>query len=251
MDTYLTSAAVFVCLFGAAILGLHLRKWMAEHHLNSETKDSVRMAMATVGSMAALVLALLVASTKGAYDDEKKEVIQLAAEIVHFDRLLKTYGPETEKIRLDVRRATETAMERMWPTIFSSHSQLDPSQSWSEKIPGMVHDLNPKDERQRSLKSQLTGVANSIGQLRWLMYEEAESSISMPLLVMVVVWLGVVFISAGLFSPSNRTTIAAFFLSALSVGGAVFLILELDLPFDGLVRISERPLKNALEHMAK
>src|SRR5262245_12118981 len=39
--------------------------------------------------------------------------------------------------------------------------------------------------------------------------------------------------------------------SALSVTGAIFLILQLDQPFHGLIRISSRPLTDALNHIAK
>jgi hypothetical protein len=41
------------------------------------------------------------------------------------------------------------------------------------------------------------------------------------------------------------------FLCALSVSGAIFLILELDRPFGGLIQISSVPLQNALSHLDK
>src|SRR5262245_48212132 len=100
--------------------------------------------MATVASMAALVLALLVASTKGAYDTEKNEVIQISAKIVHLDRMLASYGPEAAEIREALQRSTERALARLWPDEHSGHSQLDPARSWTESLPGLVHSLSPK-----------------------------------------------------------------------------------------------------------
>ena len=38
----------------------------------------------------------------------------------------------------------------------------------------------------------------------------------------------------------------ALLIGALSVGGAVFLILELDRPYDGVMRLSDAPLHAAL-----
>jgi hypothetical protein len=37
----------------------------------------------------------------------------------------------------------------------------------------------------------------------------------------------------------------------LAVSGAIYLILELDQPFGGLIRISSEPLRNALSHIVK
>ena len=104
---------------------------------------------------------------------------------------------------------------------------------------------------QLALKSQAAGVANDLGQLRWLLHEQMGSSIAMPLLITVVAWLAIIFLSWGLFAPFNSVAIASLLLAALSVSGAIFLILELDQPFDGLIQISSRPMRNALAFLGK
>jgi hypothetical protein len=53
----------------------------------------------------------------------------------------------------------------------------------------------------------------------------------------------------GLFAPSNAITIASLLLAALSVSGAIFLIVELDQPFDGVIQISSAPMRTALAHL--
>ena len=102
-----------------------------------------------------------------------------------------------------------------------------------------------------ALKSQAVQLINELGQMRWLLYEQEESSISMPLLIVVVSWLAVMFISVGLYAPPNLTVIVALMLAAMSVAGAIFLILELDMPFDGILKISSAPMRNALEHLGQ
>ena len=94
-------------------------------------------------------------------------------------------------------------------------------------------------------------MAMNLGQTRWLMYEQEESSASRPLVVVVVFWLTINFISFGLFAPRNATVIATFFLCAIAVSGAIFLILEMYKPFGGLISISSAPLRNVLVHMGK
>lgn len=251
MDTYATAAIIFLCLFGAGLLGLRLRVLLPDHHLSTDSKDSVRVGMATVGSMAALVLALILASTKGTYDREKSEVTQMAAKIIYLDRLLANYGPDTQSARAVLAGSVKQSIARMWPDERAGSSQLDPSLSWSEALPNSIHKLAPQDERQRLLKSQALALVNELGQMRWELYEEAESSISTPMLIVMVAWLTMIFLSTGLFAPSNSTVVAAMLLSALSVAGAIFLIMELDLPFDGLVRLSSNPMRHALNHLGK
>jgi hypothetical protein len=82
MNSTIAGAIVFACLFGAGLLGMRVRAALPEHHLTADTKDAVRIGMGLVATMAALVLGLLVASTKGAYDTQKSEVMQMAAKIV-------------------------------------------------------------------------------------------------------------------------------------------------------------------------
>ena len=89
-------------------------------------------------------------------------------------------------------------------------------------------------------------MAVDLGKLRWLMFEQATTGISMPLLAVLVFWLVAVFASFGLFAPLNGTVIGTLFPSALSVSGAIFLILEMYTPYEGLIQISAAPLRNAL-----
>ena len=251
MNALATSSIVFGSLFCATLLGMRLRATLPEHHFTPEAKDAVKVGMGSVATMAALVLGLLVASTKSAYDTERNEVIQMAAKIDYLDRVLANYGPGAKEVRDLLRGAVEGALIRMWPDQKSQHSQLDPSLSWSDALPNAIQMLSPENEVQRSLKSQAVQLTNDLGQMRWLLYEREESSISGLLLVVLISWLAIMFISVGLFAPPNSTVIVALMLAALSVSGAIFLILELDRPFDGMLQISSAPMRNALEHFGQ
>jgi hypothetical protein len=90
-----------------------------------------------------------------------------------------------------------------------------------------------------------------IGKMRWTMFEQAGSFVSIPLLAVLVFWLATIFSSFGLFAPRNATAIATLFVCALSVSGAIFLILEMYSPFAGLMQISSAPLRNALAHLGQ
>jgi hypothetical protein len=214
----------------------------------SETKDAVKVGMGLVATMAALVLGLLVASTKGSYDAQKNEVTQMAAKTVFLDRVLANYGSETAETRDLLRRSVGSAINRMWPDRKVA-AQLDPSASSGEGIFNSIEKLSPQNDVQSSLKSQAAQIATDLGQMRWLLFEQTESSISVAMLIVLISWLAIIFTSAGLFGPPNATVIIALMLAALSVSGAIFLILELDMPFDGVIQISQKPMYNALIHL--
>jgi hypothetical protein len=77
------------------------------------------------------------------------------------------------------------------------------------------------------------------------------SSIPVAFLVVLVFWLCIIFASFGLFAPRNATVIAVLCVCALSVSGAIFLILELDRSFEGLLQVSGAPLRSALARLGR
>ena len=250
MNSTIIGALVFACLFGAGLLGVRVRAALPEDHLSSETKDAVKVGMGLVATMAALVLGLLVASTKSSYDAQKNEVTQMAAKTVFLDRVLANYGSESAESRDLLRRSVGSAIDHMWPDKKSSQAaQLDPSVSSGEAFFNSIQKLSPQNDVQRSLKSQAAQIATDLGQMRWLLFEQTETSISVAMLIVLISWLAIIFMSAGLFAPANATVIIALMLAALSVAGAIFLILELDMPFDGVIQISKKPMYNALVHL--
>ena len=247
-----TSAIVAACIFAGALLGFGLRALLPEHHLSAESKDQVKLGAGLIGTMAALVLGLMVASAKSAYDTQKQEVVEMSAKIAFLDRILHHYGSGTEEIREVLRRGVARAFERTWAEKSSRREESEPMEgigAWG--LYDRVQALAPQDDAQRALKAQALDLVVDLGRTRWLMFEQEESSsISVPFLVVVVFWLTIIFVSFGLFAPANATVVVTLLLSALSVSGAIFLILELDRPFDGLVQISSAPLESALAHLS-
>lgn len=239
----------FACFFGAALLGMRLRAALPEHHLGSDNKDAIRIGMGLVATMTALVLGLLISSTKGAYDTERAEVTQMASKIIYLDRLLSSYGPDAAATRELLQQATVGSIKRMWPAQKNAYGPVAAGATLTEALPQAIQLLPAQNDMQHSLKVQALSIASDLGQMRWLLFEQQESSISMPLLIVVTVWLAIIFACSGLFAQFNGTVMVALMLAALSVAGAIFLILELDTPFAGLIQISNEPMLSALQHL--
>lgn len=249
MNPIATALMVFACVFGAAVVGALLRNLLPQDHLSPDTQDAVKLAMGLVATMAALVLGLLVAAAKDSYDTKKSETIQMAAKVAFLDRALAHYGPDAGQTRILLHQAVEHMVTRVWPESGSQPVELDPSASSGEALYDSIEKLSPRNDSQQLLKSQALASAAEVGQMRWLLFEQSGSSISIPFLIVVVFWLAIIFLSFGLFAPSNATVFVALTVAALSVSGAIFLILELDHPFTGLIRISSQPMHNLLSHL--
>jgi hypothetical protein len=93
------------------------------------------------------------------------------------------------------------------------------------------------------MKAQAMGTAISLLQTRSLAVAQQSISTAMPLLVILIFWFTINFISLGLFAPRNGTVITTLFVCALAVSRAIFLILELSNPLGGIFRISSAPLR--------
>ena len=242
---------VFSCVFGSALFGMFLRGVLPEQHLSADSKDTVRLGMGMVATMAALVLGLLVASAKNFYDTQSSDLTQLSANVILLDRVLAHYGPETKEVRDVLRGAVARTLDLIWHQGQQQGSQMAPTAAGGEILYDKIQALSPQNDVQRALKAQASSMAIDLGKLRWLMFEEGNTSVSLPLLAVLVFWLAIVFSSFGLFAPRNATAIAALLVCALSVSGAIFLILEMYTPFEGLMQISSAPLRSALAHLGQ
>jgi len=246
-----TSSIAFVCVLAGALLGMLVRRVLPEHHFSQDSQDVVKLGMGLIGTMTALVLGLLIASAQGSFGARNSDLTQISANIILLDRVLALYGPETKNTRDRLRRSVTLVLQQMWHEKDSDATRLDPKTAGAEGLYDMIGQLSPRNEVQRTLQSQALNIAINIAQTRWLLLEQSGTSIPWPFLIVVIFWLTVIFASFGLFAPPNGTVIATLLIGALSVAGAIFLILELDRPFGGLIQISSAPLHNALAQLGR
>ena len=255
MTAITVSLLVFAVLVAGGLVGMALRRVLPEHHFSHDSKEVVKLGSGLIGTMAALLLGLLVASAKSSYDAKRDELTQIAAKVSFMDQVLANYGSEAGPAREVLRSAVTKAMNALWPGDDSSRVQFDPAASTGKllqsELYGALYRLSPKGDEQTALKAQALTTAIEIGQTRWLLLAQQESSISTPMLVIVIFWLCAIFVSLGLFAPNNTTVHVTLILCALSVAGAILLMLELDQPYNGLIRIPDTPMRIAMEHLGE
>jgi hypothetical protein len=243
--------AVFAITLGGALGGMWLRGVLPDHHLSAESRDSVKLGIGLVATITALVLGLVTASAKSSFDRLDASIKSAAAEVLSLDRALARYGAETADIRQALKEVVAYRIEMTWPKGRSGPASLDPTEAMQrvEQIPARIRSLAPKTEEQRADKSRALAIAESLLDVRWAIFSGLRSSVPAPFLVILVFWLAVTFASFGLFAPSNATVIITLVVCALSVAGAMFLILEMGAGLEGLIRVSPEPMLFALEHL--
>lgn len=246
MNPILTSIILLAALVVMVLLGRGIRRRLPGNHLADDSKDAVKLAMGLVATMTALLLGLLVSSAKNTYDTQRTEVIQMVAKVTMLNRVLAAYGPDAAEARAEFRIVVEDAARRMWPDEADRRGGVAPSAPAGESVYAVIHGLSPKDEMQRGLKAQAAALVVELGELRILLLAQMVPSIPRLLLAAVVCWLAILFLSFSLLAPPNATTTFSMIAAAVSVAGAVFLILELDQPLGGMMRISPEPMLHAL-----
>lgn len=240
---------LFVGLVGVTLLGGCLRRLVPEEQLSADSKDVVKLALGLVATMTAILLGLLISSAKGSFDTTRSEVIQMAAKVALLDRVLKLYGPEAMDARHALRDAIADGVRQTWPAERSSPARLDPNEQMGDALYVAVQGLSPQDDAQRGLKTQATNLMVQLAELRALLQAQAIPSLSKPLLIALVSWLVVIFFGFSLLAPANATSTLALVAGAFSVACAVFIILELNYPFAGAIRIPSEPMLNVLRQL--
>ena len=114
-----------------------------------------------------------------------------------------------------------------------------------------IHRLEPKDPLQQSLLTTCLQQYSGLVTSRWTVIEGARGSITMPFFWVLVLWLVILFASLGLTAPANPVTTIVIALSAISITVAMFVIIDLDLPYGGLFGIPSTPMREALADMIR
>ncbi len=253
MSSIALALLCFALTFGGALLGLCVRSFLPDHHLSENARDVVKVGAGLIATLAAMVLGLLVSSAKGTLDSMNTELTQSGARIILLDRVLAGYGPETREVRQMLRSRVADVVARIWPEDRSrvvNLKTMEASRSL-EEIQERLRGLSPQSDAQRQLKSQAMQIAADLAQSRWLLIEQTQQALPTALIVVLLFWLVILFAGFGLLSRVNTTVVGVLLVCAISVSGAIFLILEMGSPVTGIIKVSSAPLHKALDNIGR
>ena len=252
MSATLTAILVLTSCFGGLLLTLRLRHRLPPHHEEEATRDLLKIAIGMLATLVALILGLLVTSAKGTFDTATAEITQSGAQIITLNRTLTSYGPQAQPVRALLHRNLAASIERIWPgrQRHVAAFVLDDASATND-VAEAIRALSPQNDAQKHLQAKAEAQLASLAEARWLIFEQMQNPLPPLFLIVLGFWLIQLFIGLGLLAPRNSTSVIAMLTCALSMSAAVFLILELNHPLDGIIKVSSAPLEAALAVISK
>jgi hypothetical protein len=255
---------VFGVLVSGATCGVFLRSWIPEPHRTGPTLDFLRIVTALLVTFAALVMSLLVASVRNSYDAAFRDRGHYAASLAELDACMRDYGPELTEARRKLHQYTAMVIASTWPEEprpagldypdLQKIPRLGEYPALGEMINAIglsIAGLQPSDAFHRAMAARCTSDYANVASARWMVVEDAHGSVSPPFASVLIFWLMLVFLSFGLQSPRHRLAGVAIGIAIVSVTSAMFVILDLDLPYGGLFGIPSTSMRHALADMLR
>jgi hypothetical protein len=246
----LVGLAVFVCLLVASLGSRALYERMPRRHRTGETEKVVRLFAAFFVVMTSLVLSLMLNTAKNTLEAADKSVHAYAVQLILFDRTMREYGvAETAAARTSLLAYAKQAAARMAQSNpeFSSKTADTLLRDTAEA----VQKLAPADDEHAGFKRDLERRFSAIYEMRWSLVEQAEGTVPPALILMVTLWLILIFASYGFRAPRNRFVATSFVVSSLLIACAIYLMLDMDVPFDGLIQVSPAPLDHVVAELSR
>ena len=278
MIPLIIALGAFVCVFAGALVGLWLGRNVPEHYRDSPSQEAIQLATGMLSVLAALVLGLLTSSIQSNFDTINTEVNDFAAQLAMLDQTLVDMGPEAASARQILRRYTELSIQENWPeesgaAQHGSRSEIVQSfASIFESLRGVAHPmwregpdtnrllnslrlavagLPAEGEPAQTLRASAVDLSQTLVEARWTLHERTQNPLLPSFLVILTFWTTAIFLSFGYNAPCNPAVIVAFFIAAVALAASFDLLIEMDIPFEGLLRISSHAMHDALEHMTQ
>ena len=239
-------ASLASILIGAAA-GMALKRFLPQSLLEGGSKEAIRLGASFLATLAALVIGLMIASAKNTYDAQNSNIRQLGTNAVLVDQMLLKYGPAAREARTLLREIIPSATARIWQeNIATKGGSNFVVSSTGERFYDAIEGLKPANEEQTSLKARIIQITTEMGRTRLLVFTQNDNAIPVPFFIVLVFWLVLIFASFSLFAEPGPIVIASTLLIAISVSSALFLIVDLSHPFEGLMQISNHHLQVVL-----
>jgi hypothetical protein len=252
MDGPIAGAVVFACLFSSALAGVVMHARLPGHSIPLGARIVMHRSIAIIAAMAGVLLVLLTLSQKAAFDRANRDVKEFSAQLIQLDHTLRRAGPSANRARDLLFRYAVDAMHQVWPDGTLVMPRRDetgapPLGRLEDAIAAIAQDTAVR----REVVSDAQRILRDASRTNWALDASQTTSTSPYLVAVVLFWLMLTFASFGLSAPlgqtgANSLVITTLFLSAIALGGAMFLLEEYNDPFHGIITVSHEPLQAAL-----
>jgi hypothetical protein len=252
MSAVAIAGIAFASMFGVTALSMVLRSALPARYLSAESKEVIGLGTGLIATLSAVLIGLLISSTRTAYEEKRSEVIRMTADLIELDLLLKDYGPEARSARQGMRDAVSPMIDSIWrenASRFRLEANVAPD-AGAEAVLSELEELSPHDDAQRAKRDRALYVGLDLARIQLLLFAQPANAISTPFITVLVLWLTFVFATFSLYARPNPLIVVVLVACALSASSAIFLLLDLDRPFAGVLQIPSAPFRNALPPLA-
>ncbi len=261
MFDLVVSLAIFFFLCGCALLGRWLLRFLPERHRSEETMEFTRVASGLLVTFTALVLSLLITNIDAQFAKTESDLRNYGSMITRISSELGDLPVAATSMQFLLRQYTASAIASTWPREVAPAGNYPKAVSHGSEVDSlalgeMLHRLETNVRRLGTSDDSTYGTRaiclkhiDALLDQRLSLVGEAHSTITLPFFGMMLFWLVIVFFSFGMTAPRNAVAAAFIMMVGLSVSGAIFVIIELDGPLDGLIKVSSEPMRHALEHI--
>jgi len=256
----LSAFAVFALLCVSAAMGRYIQSRLGDGHRTRETVEAMQITIGMLVTFTALVLGLVTASEKSAYDTAGHDLQQYALKLTQLDRCLRDYGPGADAARDLIKGYTAALIASTWTSEprpasvpypeTSAIPSIGPSPVLADQLRRLhqeIWHLKPADPFQTGVRDDCVLDYRAVIDARQAAIEDDRLPITTPFGVILVVWLVVIFATFGLIAPRNRVSLIGIALCGVSLSLAVFVIFYLSKPY--FVSFSSADMRTALANM--
>lgn len=242
------AAFVFLATFVAAMLGFRLQKMVPESYTDDATEGNVKVVLGMLSMLTSVVLGFVTAEAKNSFDNAAKIISDTAVRVVSIDRVLADFGDEANAIRGRIRQETQRWVDRINSPAGDVNVDLGVIKRGEEleDLVGDIKALKPSSDHLAQDQARAVDLATEILHDRWLLTTDRAAATPTVFLIVVLVWLGLEFFIFGLFASPTPPVVLATFVGAVTVASAMFLVLDLEGPTSGPMRVSTKSLERAI-----
>ena len=262
MTDFLSALLVFLLLCASAGFGIFVRPRLPAPQRDHDTVQMMMLVTGMLVSFSVLVLGLLTASIKTAYDNAGHHRQEYALQLTRLDLCLRDYGAGAVAARTDIRAYTAAVIASTWPHehrpvgISYPDTTRMPLIGFSPVLAELIHrvgaeidGLGARDPVRARVAEDCRVAYRDVLQARFSVIEDAQGAFSRPFYRILVFWLMVIFASFGLVAPFHGLSVLSLVLCAVSLSVALFVIVDLSHPYAGLFALSSSGMRAALASM--
>ena len=252
----LPDGLVFV-IFGAIAIGLTflfdaVMQRRVSPEIRQRASSTAAVTLQVTATIYAILIAFVIVDAYSQIGDAQAQVSAKAASLsVVFENSRGFPGAEGNAVRDATLEYARSVVDRGLPKLEESTEPDRVTDHKLEHLFRLVQRVEPVTQSQRASYTSMVNGLDQVVATRAKLLDAARPTIPGPLLLLLVV-IGLVVMAVATFLDTQHHRSHLFILSALAlvVWLTIALVVSLDYPFSGLIRVTDQPIREFIDFRA-